>query len=277
MITALRTRNDDRLYWVAIGILIAIAWVVTALTGASHLTGHVAHGDLRIAQETVGPHHHGVAKAVPPSLPIVPALLIFVGGWTAMTVAMMLPTSLPMINLFRATVRNRQRPAILETLLVSGYLGVWVLFGLLVFAADAGVHGLVARVSAFSRHGGYLLPAVLLVAGLYQFTPLKDRCLRACRSPMSFLVTHWRGISPAREAFRLGAHHGLFCVGCCWTLMLVMFALGAAHLPAMLALGVVMAVEKCMPWGRRLVAPAGVGLVLLGIGLGLWETLARFA
>jgi predicted metal-binding membrane protein len=105
----------------------------------------------------------------------------------------------------------------------------------------------------------------LVGAGVYQFTPLKFYCLDRCRSPMAFIVGHWRGRRPASKAFGLGVSHGLFCVGCCWSLMLLMFAVGMGSLGWMLVLGVTMAVEKNVPWGRRLSAP--LGAVLLGCGL----------
>src|SRR3712207_205484 len=114
----------------------------------------------------------------------------------------------------------------------------------------------------------WMVGALLLVlAGVYQFSPWKYRCLDACRSPLSFITAHWRGYAERRQAFRLGANHGLFCVGCCWSLMVVMFAVGAGNLGWMLLLGAVMAIEKNTAWGRRVAAPLGV--VLLGWGLGL--------
>jgi predicted metal-binding membrane protein len=104
-----------------------------------------------------------------------------------------------------------------------------------------------------------------VLAGLYQFTPLKYQCLDKCRSPLSFIMGHWQGSHEQAQAFRLGVHHGIFCIGCCWSLMLLMFVVGMANIGWMLALGIVMAVEKNMPWGRRLSAP--LGAVLLGWGL----------
>jgi len=103
------------------------------------------------------------------------------------------------------------------------------------------------------------------MAGLYQFAPLKYHCLQKCRSPLSFIMGHWGGRRERAQAFRLGAHHGLFCVGCCWSLMLVMFAVGLGNLGWMLALAVVMGVEKNMPWGKKFSVPLGV--ILLGWGL----------
>jgi predicted metal-binding membrane protein len=108
---------------------------------------------------------------------------------------------------------------------------------------------------------------VLLLAGAYQFTPLKYLCLDKCRSPFSFIAEHWRGRGEQAQAFLLGVHHARFCVGCCWMLMLLSFAVGVGNLGWMLGLGAIMAVEKNLPWGRRLSAPLGV--VLLGWGVAL--------
>src|SRR5262249_27217787 len=115
--------------------------------------------------------------------------------------------------------------------------------------------------------------AVLLAAaGLYQFSSLKYACLDKCRSPLSFLTSRWQGGNKSVQSLRIGIEHGLFCVGCCWSLMLLMFVVGTGSLIWMLLLGVVMALEKNMPWGRRLSAPLGAVLlagavVILAAGL----------
>jgi len=105
----------------------------------------------------------------------------------------------------------------------------------------------------------------LLVAGLWQFSPLRDRCLDECRSPFGFVVNRWRATSIRRESFAMGIAHGAFCIGCCWSLMLVMFGVGLGSLTAMVGLGALTAVEKNLPWGRRLTRPLGVGLVLAAL------------
>jgi predicted metal-binding membrane protein len=110
-----------------------------------------------------------------------------------------------------------------------------------------------------------LAPAVLVLAGIYQFTPLKYHCLDQCRSPLAFITARWRGRRDALAAFGLGVDHGLFCLGCCWSLMLLMFAVGVGSLGWMLGLAAVMAVEKNLPWGRQLSAPVGLGLVASGL------------
>jgi predicted metal-binding membrane protein len=101
-------------------------------------------------------------------------------------------------------------------------------------------------------------PALLLVAGAFQFSAMKYRCLDKCRSPLSFVTSRWRGSRERWHSFTLGVEHGAFCVGCCWALMLLMFVTGTASLLWMVALGGVMAVEKNAPWGRRLSTPLGV-------------------
>jgi predicted metal-binding membrane protein len=187
---------------------------------------------------------------------------VFVLGWTIMTIAMMLPTSSPLFLLFHAMVADRRDAYRLLGLLAGGYLFVWTLFGLFAFLlnrAANSVDWLVQNARAASA-------LILLVAGLYQFSPLKYACLDKCRSPMLFLVERWSS-SPrgSADAFRVGTAHGLYCVGCCWALMLVMVAAGAGSLAWMLVLGIAMAMEKNLPWGRRLGAPIGVVLLVAAV------------
>ncbi|HWZ33775.1 MAG TPA: DUF2182 domain-containing protein [Bryobacteraceae bacterium] len=171
---------------------------------------------------------------------------VFIAGWTVMTIAMMLPTSAPLILMFHRMMDGRSGPV---ALLVAGYLVVWIAFGAVVLVLREALSGLV--------EGAIASAAILLIAGLYQFSSWKYACLDKCRSPMGFLMGHWKG-----NAFRLGAEHGAFCVGCCWSLMLVMFAVGTGSVAWMLALGIVMAAEKNLPWGWKLSAPLGVVLVI---------------
>jgi predicted metal-binding membrane protein len=107
---------------------------------------------------------------------------------------------------------------------------------------------------------------VLAGAGLFQFSRLKYHCLDRCRTPFGFVAQHWRGTAPLRRALRLGLDHGLYCVGCCWAIMLLMFIVGTGNVGWMLALGAVMAVEKNAPWGARLSRPLGAALIA-GAGL----------
>ncbi len=205
-----------------------------------------------------GSAHLGLAKANPLRF-----ALIFIGGWTLMTIAMMLPTSVPLLVLFRRIVRGHA--AWLLAIVIFAYLAVWALVGaglqVVNWLLRAGAHRLVWPAAAPWIGAA----AVLTIAGLYQFSSLKYACLEKCRSPLSFLIARWQGGNESLQALRLGAAHGLFCVGCCWSLMLLMFIVGVGSLSGMLVLGVVMAVEKNFVWGRQLSAPLGI-LLLLSAG-----------
>ena len=189
----------------------------------------------------------------------------FTVGWTLMIVAMMLPSSVPLVVTFGALVSRRRQPARLVALLLVGYLLVWAGFGFVAWTADRIVHAAVEALPWLAERPQLIIGATLLVAGLWQFSPLRDRCLDECRSPLGFVMNRWRGTSERREALLMGLAHGAFCVGCCWSLMLVMFGVGISSLSAMLVLGGLTAVEKNLPQGRRLTRPLGVILVLAAV------------
>jgi predicted metal-binding membrane protein len=197
---------------------------------------------------------------------------ISVLGWTLMTIAMMLPTSAPLLFMFRRLVGARPNWAQLVMLAASGYLIVWAAFGLLAQIGNRLLSQLVAP-TGWLASPWISGAAILLIAGMYQFTPLKYACLEKCRTPMSFLVSRWQGGNEPAQALRIGIDHGIFCLGCCWSLMLLMFLVGAGNLGWMLLLGGVMALEKNVPWGRSLTAPIGV-LLLLAAVLSAWRGLA---
>jgi predicted metal-binding membrane protein len=190
------------------------------------------------------------------------AVLLFVAGWTLMTVAMMLPTSLPVLTTFHTIAGRRADRLLLVALVISGYLFIWTLFGIVVYYGNVVFQWVASRNSWLMEHSWVVAPILLLLAGLFQFTPLKYRCLDKCRSPLSFVIGHWQGRHDRWQAFRLGVDHGVFCVGCCWALMLLMFIVGVGSLIWMMILAVVMGVEKNAPWGRRLSTPLGVALVV---------------
>jgi predicted metal-binding membrane protein len=202
-----------------------------------------------------------------------PALLLFLAGWQVMVAATMLPSSLPLVRMFAAAsagVPDRGRAL---AAFVGAYAVVWSAFGLLAFLGDAGLHALVASSPWMAANDWTIAPSVLLLAGAFQFTPLKDACLRACRHPASFLRRHYR--RGTRGAFSLGFRHGMFCVGCCWALMLVMFAVGAVSLIWMAALTALMVHEKTRPSGARTVPLTGAVLLAAGSTLMLWGAYAN--
>jgi predicted metal-binding membrane protein len=188
---------------------------------------------------------------------------VFIGGWTLMTVAMMLPSSLPLILMFHRMVRDRATSSWLVSLLVAAYLGIWALCGVVLLLLNWLLHAGVASVSWLATKPWLVGAIILIIAGLYQFSSLKYACLDKCRAPLSFVMSRWQGGNESVQAMRIGVEHGLFCVGCCWSLMLLMFLVSTGSLLWMLLLGIVMALEKNLSWGRRLSAPIGL-LLLLG-------------
>jgi predicted metal-binding membrane protein len=246
--------DDRRPFYVLMAALIAITWLALGIWRVSPYNGFLTH-------EALGELEFSISGEY------LMFLLIFVVGWTLMTVAMMLPTSLPLVTLFRRLTRQRSDRLQLVVLLVVGYLGVWTLFGGLAHFGDLLVHEVVERSAWLETNAWVIGAGTIMLAGIYQFTPLKYKCLEKCRSPLSFITEHWRGSHERSRAFLLGVHHGLFCVGCCWSLMLLMFVVGVGNLGWMLALGTVMAVEKNMPWGKKISTPLGVALVGWGVAL----------
>ena len=239
-----------------LGGLTACTWFALWAWSASPYGNYLRHGNWF----ELGPAAF-LCRALPGGEVVVPAL-IHTLGWVLMTTAMMLPTTLPLLDRFRRMTAQRGDGGALVARVIAGYLGVWTLFGLGAHALDWLVLEAAARQPWLAFHGWVPGAAVIAGAGLFQFSALKHRCLEKCRTPLGFIMEHWHGRAPRREAWLLGVHHGAFCVGCCWALMLLMFVVGTGSLGWMLALGSVMAIEKNLPWGRRLSAPLGV--LLLG-------------
>jgi predicted metal-binding membrane protein len=224
---------------------IGAAWtaaIAAELTGAAHSV------------------HHDALLEGGPGLGL--ALLLFLPAWQVMIAAMMVPSSLPLVRMYSAaSARVPDRSRSLAAFL-GGYALVWSGFGALAFVGDAGIHASVRAWGWLDANQWLIAPSTLMLAGAFQFTPLKDACLRACRHPASFLQRHYaRG---PRAGFALGARHAIFCVGCCWALMLVMFAAGAGNLLWMAGLTALMVHEKTQASGDRTVPVTGA--VFLGMG-----------
>jgi predicted metal-binding membrane protein len=247
----LRQPARDRALLVgALAGLTGVAWVSLAWWSASPWARYLGHDA-------------GTAAAVSVGMPLEVAL--FTAGWVLMIVAMMLPSSVPLVLVFAAIVGRRSAPRVLVGLLLLGYMAVWSAFGAAAWLLDRGIHAAVDAWPFLAEHPQLIIGSTLLAAGLWQFSPLRDQCLDECRSPLGFVMNRWRGRDLRRESFLMGVAHGAFCVGCCWSLMLVMFGVGLGSLSAMLALGALTAVERNLPWGRRLTRPLGFVLVLAAI------------
>lgn len=188
---------------------------------------------------------------------------LFLVAWQVMIAATMLPSSLPLVRLFaRASVTAPGRGRAMAGFF-AGYALVWTVFGAGAFAADAFLHRLIASDTVLRTRQRWLAGGLLALAGAFQFTPLKDRCLTQCRHPAAFLLRHYR--RGVRGGFVLGRRHGLFCLGCCWALMLVMFGAGLASLVWMALLTVLMTYEKTGRGGRRAARVAGIALLAAGL------------
>jgi predicted metal-binding membrane protein len=226
--------------------VVAAAWAVAV---AAELAGR-----------SEGLHHHALVEDGRPPWATAAVFLI---GWQLMLAAMMLPSSLPFIRLFARTAASQPHPALVRGAFLGAYALVWSAFGLLAFGGDVLLHGSIERWHWLEHRPWLIGGGALLLAGAFQFTGLKDRCLTECRHPGAYLLRHYRrGVG---RAFRIGAGHGLFCLGCCWALMLLMFAAGLANLVWMAALGAVMIYEKTGRAGDRMAQP--VGFVLIGLGI----------
>jgi predicted metal-binding membrane protein len=239
------------------GLLFVYAWITLWLWELSPYGRYLHHGqwtELGLAGDLCTVPRIGGTLA--------PALL-YVGGWVLMTTAMMLPTTMPLLEAYRRLTQRRADRWLLMGLVATGYLFVWSLFGIAAHGAGWLLHELVLE-SAWLTFNGWIVGAVIfLIAGLFQFSPLKYRCLDKCRAPLSFVMRHWKGHAVRRHALLLGLDHGAYCVGCCWALMLLMFVLGTGSVGWMLLLGALMAAEKNLPFGRRFAAPLG-GALLAG-------------
>jgi predicted metal-binding membrane protein len=188
-------------------------------------------------------------------------VLAVVVMWAVMMAAMMLPSALPMILTFVELSRRGGEPGRARAF-VAAYLTIWFVFSVAAAAAQwllqlAGwVDPMIVSTSTS------LTAALLLIAGVYQFSPLKRLCLSGCRTPLGFLLGEWRpGVA---GAFAMGVRHGIFCVGCCWALMALLFVGGAMNLAWVAALSIAVAFETLLPGGQRVSSLLGVALIALG-------------
>jgi predicted metal-binding membrane protein len=227
--------------------LLALLLVIAALSWAS-----LAWDYPSFAMNMMLPYSMGLS--------LTPFLLI----WVVMMVAMMFPTAAPMILTFHKIQRRKTgRGAFFATwAFVAGYLVLWALTGVAAFALARGAEAAAAffavSASSFARIGG----AVLMLAGIYQFTPAKNFCLSKCRTPIAFIMTSWRGGTAG--ALRMGWLHGLYCFGCCWLLFVILFPLGMMNVAAMAAITLLILAEKMFPRGKSIARASAVVLIAYG-------------
>jgi predicted metal-binding membrane protein len=190
---------------------------------------------------------------------------LFIAIWVAMMVAMMFPTAAPMVLTFarvHAGRAARGQPHIPTGAFVAAYLVVWTAFGAMAYGAAAGLERAAEESSWLMDHAARMGGGVLVLAGLYQLSPLKRACLAKCRTPLDFVMTSWR--EGYAGAARMGVEHGVYCLGCCWLLFAVLFPLGVMNVAAMAAVTALIFAEKALPLGRHAARFAAVALLAYG-------------
>jgi predicted metal-binding membrane protein len=184
----------------------------------------------------------------------------FLGVWVVMMGAMMLPSVAPTVALYARMAGER---TVAPLVFAAGYLVTWAAAGVVAFGIAYGGSRIAGGVLDWDRAGRWVAGATLVVAAVYELTPLKEACLGKCRSPLGFLLSSWRGGNAG--ALRMGAAHGAWCVGCCWALMASLFALGIMSVAWMAFVAGLIAAEKLLPWRR--VATWGTAGILLVLGV----------
>jgi predicted metal-binding membrane protein len=192
--------------------------------------------------------------------------LLFMAMWVAMMVAMMFPTAAPMILTFARVHSGRRQKGqsfVPTWVFVSGYLVVWAVFGVLAYVAAVGIEALARQSMWVVDNAARLGGVVLVLAGVYQLSPLKNSCLSKCRSPLQFILGSWR--DGYGGSFRMGLEHGIYCLGCCWLLFVILFPLGIMNVAAMAVITLLIFAEKSLPVGRRIGQIASVALIVYGL------------
>jgi predicted metal-binding membrane protein len=190
---------------------------------------------------------------------------LFLVIWVVMMVAMMFPTAAPMILMFARVQRDKQRNgrAFVPTwVFVSAYLLLWTLFGVLAYVGAVWAEQLAQQVPWLMANAARLGGGVLVLAGLYQLTPLKRSCLAKCRTPLDFVLSSWR--DGYMGSFRMGLEHGVYCLGCCWLLFVLFFPLGMMNLAALALVTLLIFAEKSLPMGQRIAQLAALALIAYG-------------
>jgi len=250
-------RHDRRIVVGALVLITLIAWAYT-LAGVGMEKSSI--------QMTALSREVGAMMMQPAEWTAGYALLIFLMWWIMM-IAMMVPSAAPMVLLYAVLSRKNQRtdsPLVPTGIFLFGYLACWAAFSLIAASAQWALEGVGLLTPMMNAASGILGGAILLTAGVYQFTPFKHACLRHCRHPVHFISAHWR--NGAAGAFRMGVEHGAYCLGCCWFLMCLLFVGGIMNFYWIAGIAIYVLAEKFIPHGHWLGNAAGV---LLAVG-GIW-------
>lgn len=253
-------RRDRAIIALAIAGLVGLAWYYL-VSMASDMSAMGTGGKM------------SMGDMASPSMPMTAAwsaenFIMVAVMWAVMMVGMMLPSAAPMIMMF-TTVNRRKRdlgraPAS-SFQFVGGYIAAWVLFSVAATALQWGLQSLSLLTPMMNTNSAYLGGGLFIAAGIYQLTPLKHVCLRHCRSPLHFILHRWR--DGALGAFRMGAEHGAYCLGCCWFMMALLFVLGVMNIAWIAGLAALVMAEKVFPKGAWLARAGGVAMLGYGVYL----------
>jgi predicted metal-binding membrane protein len=243
-------RHDRAIVVAGLATVIALSWI-WLLTGAGL---HMDEMDMGGGQ---------VMLMAPPWTPSYAAMIFLM--WIIMMAAMMLPSAAPAILLVAALTGQREKgqPATSSTLFTLGYVAVWGAFSLIATALQWGLDRAGLLTDTMASGSAVLAGSLLIAAGLYQWTPWKQACLKHCRSPVEFLSRYWR--QGPLGPMRAGAQHGAFCLGCCWMLMALLFVGGLMNMLWIAGLALLVLVEKLFPQGRRVSQITGAALIAWGV------------
>ncbi len=240
----------------ALSTVVALSWAYVLAGAGMNMSA------LEITQLTSG--ESGIDMMMPAAWDLAYAGVMFLMWWVMM-IAMMLPSATPMVLLF-ATVNRKQKEKgnayVPTALFASAYLVVWAWFSVVAVALQWGLEATALLSPMLVSTSAFLGGGLLLAAGIYQLTPIKQACLKHCRSPLQFMMSHWR--SGRRGVFRMGAEHGAYCVGCCWFLMGLLFFGGVMNLYWIIGLAVFVFLEKTIPAGHWFSYCVGVVLIICG-------------
>lgn len=256
-------QRDRRVVMAGIVLIGLLSWGYLIVLAAPDDAGHAGHASAHaVMQPAMAAWDGGL-------------LVLSIVMWSVMMIAMMLPTATPMVLSFTRLQHQREarsKAIRLTGWFSAGYLGAWIVFSLTAAFAQWALYSSNLMTSTMGSATPLLAGAILVAAGLFQRSGLKEACLTKCRSPLNFLLDEWRPGS--RGALIMGLRHGLFCVGCCWVLMLLMFVGGVMNLTWMAAITIYVLLEKILPTVRMFASLTGIFLVLAGVvslGLGLGE------
>ena len=247
--------RDRRLTAIALAALVALAWIYLLVLSREM-------GDASMSTMASMPGMAGMSGEAGAESPESVALTVLM--WWTMMIGMMVPSAAPMVLLF-GNVQRRQlaaeSPTLRVALFTGGYLAAWAAFSVLAAGAQTALTRLALLAPERLTVATWLGAALVALVGVYQLTPLKNACLRRCRSPAEFLSSHWRRGNAG--ALRMGVEHGLYCIGCCWLLMGLLFVVGVMNLLWVAAIAAFVLIEKALPHGEMIAEVSGVALLLL--------------